>query len=68
MKKYLWILYLALLVLSSSIAASWISSPSTLAASAGVTVLILNGILVFNYFKQVLEKTFNNIEREKKDA
>lgn len=68
MKKYMWILHLTLLVISSSIATSWISSPSTLAASAGVTVLILNGIFAFRYFKQVLEKTFNNIEKEKKDA
>ena len=68
MKKYTWILYLILIILSSSIAVSWISLPSTFWASIGVTVLILNGILVFNYFKQVLEKTFNNTEREKNDA
>lgn len=68
MKNYMWIFQLVLLVLSSSVAVTWISSPSTLTASAGITILILNSILVYNCFKKVLEKTFNNLEREKKDA
>lgn len=68
MKRHIWIIGLILIAISSSIAVTNISSPSTLLVSIGVTILILNGILVFGYFKHIIEKIFNNLEKDKKNA